>query len=84
MAYDIRMVWAIPLSLAATDGITVCFLFLEVLRCFNSLGLPQQPMYSAEDHQGLPDGVSPFGNPRLSLLPTSRGLSQVATSFIAS
>ena len=41
-------------------------------------------MYSARDHQGLPDGVSPFGNPRLSLLPASRGLSQVATSFIAS
>ena len=33
-------VWALPCSLAATDGITTCFLFLEVLRWFTSLGSP--------------------------------------------
>jgi hypothetical protein len=31
-------VWAIPFSLATTQGITICFLFLPVLRCFSSRG----------------------------------------------
>jgi hypothetical protein len=31
-------VWAIPFSLATTWGITICFLFLPVLRCFSSRG----------------------------------------------
>jgi hypothetical protein len=31
-------VWALPGSLAATSGISVDFSFLEVLRCFSSLG----------------------------------------------
>ena len=31
-------VWAVPLPLAATHGITDCFLFLRVLRCFSSPG----------------------------------------------
>ena len=31
-------VWAVPRSLATTDGIVVYFLFLEVLRCFSSPG----------------------------------------------
>ena len=34
------MVWALPRSLATTGGITFCFLFLEVLRCFSSLRSP--------------------------------------------
>ena len=29
-------VWAVPRSLATTGGITCCFLFLRVLRCFSS------------------------------------------------
>ena len=33
-------VWALPRSLATTGGITFCFLFLEVLRCFSSLRSP--------------------------------------------
>ena len=33
-------VWANPRSLAATGGITFCFLFLRVLRCFSSPGSP--------------------------------------------
>lgn len=41
-------------------------------------------MYSARNRLGLPGGVSPFGHPRISLLPATRGLSQAATSFIAS
>ena len=31
-------VWAIPLSLATTCGVTDCFPFLRVLRCFSSPG----------------------------------------------
>ena len=34
------MVWAVPRSLAATKGITNCFLFLWLLRCFSSPGWP--------------------------------------------
>ena len=82
--YHVRKVWAVPRSLATTSGIAFCFLFLEVLRCFSSLGWLRPPMHSAADRRGLPGGVAPFGNPRISLLPTTRGLSQVATSFIAS
>ena len=83
-AYHVLVVWAIPRSLATTSGVAICFPFLELLRCFSSLGWPPQPMDSAVDHQGLPDGVPPFGDPRISLLPAARGLSQVAASFIAS
>ena len=41
-------------------------------------------MNSAGDYWGLPSRVAPFGNPRVSLLPANRGLSQVTTSFFAS
>ena len=34
------LVWALPRSLATTGGITFCFLFLLVLRCFSSQRLP--------------------------------------------
>ena len=36
----IPAVWALPRSLATTGGITFCFLFLGVLRCFSS---PRSP-----------------------------------------
>jgi hypothetical protein len=80
----VHAVWARPRSLAATDGVTVCFPFLEVLRCFSSLGRPSRPMDSAWNRRGLPGGVAPFGDPRIRLLPTTRGFSQVAASFFAS
>ena len=35
-----KVVWAAPLSLAATYGIDQIFLFLWVLRCFHSPGVP--------------------------------------------
>jgi hypothetical protein len=35
---ETRLVWAVPRSLAATWGITNCFLFLRLLRCFSSPG----------------------------------------------
>ena len=77
-------VWAVPRSLATTSGVANCFPFLQVLRCFNSLGWLHRPMCSAGDRRGLPGGVSPFGDPRVACIPANRGLSQVATSFIAS
>ena len=80
----IHVVWAVPRSLATTSGVADCFPFLQVLRCFNSLGWLRRPMHSAGDHRGLPGGVAPFGNPRVACFPANRGLSQVATSFIAS
>jgi hypothetical protein len=50
----VHSVWAIPLSLATTDGITVCFLFLRVLRCFTSPGLPPAAMDSLQAVTVLP------------------------------
>lgn len=39
---DARLVWAVPRSLAATDGIAYCFLFLGVLRWFTSPRWPSR------------------------------------------
>ena len=62
-----------------------CFLFLEVLRCFSSLGLPPPPMDSAADTRALPRVGSPIrASADQCLLAASRGLSQLATPFIAS
>ena len=48
-------VWAPPRSLAATGGITSCFLFLRVLRCFSSPGSPPQSVRMAvRQTAGLP------------------------------
>jgi hypothetical protein len=33
-----KMVWALPISLATTQGIIIYFLFLHLLRCFSSVG----------------------------------------------
>ena len=46
-------------------GESRCFLFLRVLRWFNSPGLPSCPMYSDRNPKGLPSGVAPFGHPRI-------------------
>ena len=61
-----------------------CFLFLQVLRWFTSLGSLPHPMDSDEDDEGLPRRVSPFGHLRVkACLAAHRSLSQLATSFIA-
>ena len=66
-------------------GNRVFFLFLEVLRCFSSLGLPPPPMDSAADTRALPRVGSPIrASADQCLLAASRGLSQLATPFIAS
>lgn len=61
-----------------------CFLFLQVLRWFTSLGLPHTPMYSV--HDKLCSHSLDFSirkSPDHRLLASPRGLSQLATSFIA-
>ena len=58
------------------------FLFLELLRCFSSLG---SPPFSYIFRDGYPCGwVSPFGHFRIkAYLPAPRNFSQAITSFIA-
>ena len=47
-------VWACPLSLATTRGVTVCFPFLRVLRCFSSPGRCHASVTPCLQHGGLP------------------------------
>ena len=56
----IPVVWALPRSLATTGGITFCFLFLPVLRCFSSRRSPPD-----NERDGNPSDyrVAPFGHP---------------------
>ena len=74
------LVWALPRSLATTGGITFCFLFLRVLRCFRS---PRSP----PPHGGCPRCTRtgcPIQEPadQRQLAPP-RGFSQLAAPFIA-
>jgi hypothetical protein len=61
-------VWAVPLSLAATDGIANCCLFLRVLRWFTSPGL-LLPAYTFSGgslnlpSEGLPHSEIPGSKP---------------------
>ena len=50
----VHPVWAVPLSLATTNGIADCFLFLRVLRCFTSPGSLPVAMDSLLDTTALP------------------------------
>ena len=55
-------VWALPSSLATTKGIIIYFLFLQVLRCFSSLGQPLRFNVSVCSSNKQ---VVPFGNLRI-------------------
>lgn len=60
------LVWAASVSLAATREIADCFLFLRVLRCFSSPGLPCRLLCVQRrtlSHYG--QQVPPFGYPRI-------------------
>ena len=80
-------VWALPRSLAATYGITCCFLFLRVLRCFSSPGSLRMTMDSSYGSGGLLHWVSPFRNLRVNgyLLLTAayRSLSRLSSALSA-
>ena len=86
--YHTRTVWPHPLSLATTHGILIYFLFLWVLRCFTSPRSLYPPYIFRRESSGrasTPDGVSPFGHPRITArLTAPRGLSRPPTSFIGS
>ena len=61
------------------------FLFLQVLRCFTSLGSLPLPMNSETDDPDCSGTGSPIRtSPGLRLLAAYRSFSQLATSFIAS
>ena len=77
-------VWALPVSLATTPRIVIYFLFLNLLRCFSSVGSRSTILfYSDRDNTtwlvlGFP--IRTF--PDQSLLTATRDLSQSSTSFI--
>ena len=67
------------------SGNRVFFLFLEVLRCFSSPGSLPSPMDSGPDERALPRPGFPIrASPDRCLLAAPRGLSQLATPFVAS
>jgi hypothetical protein len=81
---EVVKVWAVPLSLAATDGITIVFFswgYLDVsVPPVRLMRLCIQRMILKHYLQK----VSPFGNPRIkACLAAPRGLTQLTTSFIA-
>ena len=81
------LVWALPVSLAATSRITCCFLFLRLLRCFSSPGSPPYVMDWRMDTWGLLKWVSPFRYLRIIgylLLPEAfRSLSRLSSALSA-
>ena len=77
-------VWAVPRSLAATDGITFVFYSWGYL----DVSVPPVRLAWLCIHHTILEHylqwVSPFGNPRVkACLAAHRGLSQLTTSFIA-
>ena len=81
------LVWALPVSLAATSRITCCFLFLRLLRCFSSPGSPPYVMDWRMDTWGMLMWVSPFRHLRIKgylLLPVAfRSLSRLSSALSA-
>ena len=73
-------VYALPLSIASTQGIDCFFLLLPVLRCFSSRGSLRLCRWMVFNHPGCPIRTSTDQ----SLLAAPRGFSQLATSFFAS
>ena len=85
VAFNTPRVWALPRSLAATSGISFDLFSLGVLRCFSSPGYLRPAMYSPADTAALPAVGCPIRkSPDRSLLAATRGLSQLAASFIGS
>ena len=80
-------VWALPRSLAATYGITCCFLFLRLLRCFSSPGSLPYVMDWRMDDWSPSSRVSPFRHLRikdyLHLPAAFRSLSRLSSALSA-
>jgi len=82
VATTTEAVWAGPISRSlAYFRDRGCFLFLRVLRCFSSPGLPRACARSSScDRWG-----APFGDPGITaVFAAPPGLSQLTTSFVAS
>ena len=81
------LVWPLPVSLAATSGITCCFLFLRLLRCFSSPGSLRMAMDLPYDDWGVLSQVSPFRDLRikgyLPLPEAYRSLSRLSSALSA-
>ena len=80
-----QLVWALPISLATTLGISLDFSSCRYL----DVSIPCVRLHTLCIQAWIPEHdlrwVSPFGNPRIkACLAAPRGLSQPATSFIAS
>ena len=81
---EVSQVWAVPLSLATTDGITIVFSSWGYL----DVSVPPVRLMHLCIQCMIPEHylqkVSPFGNPRIkACLAAPRSLSQLTTSFIA-
>ena len=78
-------VWASPISIASTLGMTIDSLFLWVLRCVTSPRSLNPSLWIQEGKTQYKSGqVVPFGDPGIGLCAAPPGLSQLTTSFIAS
>lgn len=55
----------LPSSIASTDGIACCFLFLPLLRCFNSGGSPSVREYDGKSHSGISGSTAACASPEL-------------------
>ena len=83
-------VWALPISLAATFGIDLFFLFLRLLRCFSSPGSRRMTIknevlcscirHMRYTHVGFPIQISAGHR----IFAPYRSFSQLITSFIGS
>ena len=60
-----KSVWAFPRSLAATEGIHVCFCSWRYLDVSVPSVRLHAPMYSVRDAPSSSERVSPFGHPRI-------------------
>lgn len=77
----IRLVWALPRSLATTWGITIVF----SSSCYLDVSVHRVRLPVARDSSPSDWRVAPFGHPRIvSLCADPRGFSQLAASFFAS
>ncbi len=81
------LVWAVPLSVAPTQGIPCWFLFLPLLRCFRSGGsrpvLPGRTPVSRTPRGVAPRQEFPFGNPGFNgCLRLPRAISPLAAPFV--
>ncbi len=80
---NLHSVWAPSLSLAATQEIIIYFLFLQVLRCFSSLGIASYTSTVYDSRTSLRAGSPIRISTALRVLTARRRISLFAASFFA-